>query len=146
MVNSQNEGFVDEDKMNQYDKNEVLLHINLTMLTSQLKLQQNELVIKILKKTIECIENHLLNINKDVIYTKIPDNISSLNRYCLKTSHSILKTIPIPICTNYGHIVNALAKEPMRYALMIGSLIAILCPEYIEEDIKKIVNNTIGYS
>ena len=102
--------------------------------------------MKILKKTIECTENCLLNINKDAIYTKIPDNVSSLNWYYLKTSHSILKTIPIPTCINYSHIVNISAEEPIRYALMIGSPIAILCLEYIEENIKKMVNNTIGYS
>ena len=91
--------------------------------------------MKILKKTIACTENHLLNINKDTICTKISDNISSLNWYCLKTSHSILKTIPIPTCVNYGYIVNASAEEHMRYALIIGSPIAILHPKYIEEDI-----------
>ena len=71
--------------------------------------------------------------------------MSDLKRYCLKNKYSILKNIPTPQCVNYGHIVNVSADEPIRFALLIGSPIAMLDPENIEQDISKMSKNMIGH-
>ena len=145
VANSQDKGHVDEDKMNKHDNNEVALHLDITTLASNLKPQENELLMKIIKNTKKATENRMLNTNKDVVFTTMPDNASDLKRHCLKSSHSILKNMPTPKYLNYGHIANVSAKKPIRFALLIGSNKALLRPDHIDEDVSKMVNNMIGH-
>ena len=62
-----------------------------------------------------------------------------------KNAFSILKSIPKLKYTNYGHIPNVSAEEPVRYALLIGSPIAMLDLDNIEKDISKMTKNMIGH-
>jgi hypothetical protein len=71
--------------------------------------------------------------------------MSDLKRCCLKNTCSILKNTPTPKCVNYGHIANVSAEEPIRFALLIGSPIAMLDPENIEDDISTMTMNMIGH-
>ena len=56
-------------------------------------------------------------------------------------SFSILDNIPKPIM-NKKKLMNAIiADEPIKYKLVIESLIAILYLEYIDKDIKSVKND-----
>ena len=42
-------------------------------------------------------------------------------------------------------MVNVSAEEPIRFALLIGSPIAMIDPHNIEEEISQMTNNVFGY-
>ena len=73
------------------------------------------------------------------------DNASDLKWYCLKNAHSILKTLPKPKCANCSHIVNSSAEEPVRLALLLGLIIAILDPKNVERNVSTMIKNMIGH-
>jgi len=142
---SQDKGYVDDDKLNNYPTNEVTLMIDITKLLANLKPKENQLLMKIVKGIKAVEQQRLCSDIIDNARTTIPDNVSDLKRYYLKNKYSILKNIPTPQCVNYGYIVNVSADEPIRFALLIGSPITMLDPENIEQDISKMSKNMIGH-
>jgi len=142
---SQDKGHVDEDKLNTLADKEVTVMLDITKLASTLKPKENQLFMKIVKGIKEIEETRASDDVEDSTRITIPDNVSELNRYCTKNTYSILKNIPTPKCVNYGHIVNVSADEPVRYALLIGSSIAMLDPDNIENDISRMSKNMIGH-
>ena len=146
VANSQDKGHVDSDKMNKFDDQEVALLLDITKLSSNLKPKDNELLMKIVKGMKDVTENRvILDDDPSRARATIPDNVSDLKRYCLKSTYSILKNIPTPKCVNYGNMVNVSAEEPIKFALLIGSPIALLDPEHIEHDVSRMSKNIIGH-
>ena len=80
-----------EEKLKKHNKNEVLLHIDITPFASQLKPLENKLLMKIIKETKETIVTRIFNNNKDTVFATMLDNKSDLNQGCLRSNHSTLK-------------------------------------------------------
>jgi len=91
---SQDKGYVDDDKLNNYPTKEVTLMIDITKLSANLKPKENQLLMKIVKGVKAVEQQWLCSDIIDNARTTIPDNVSDLKRYCLKNKYSILKNIP----------------------------------------------------
>ena len=95
--------------------------INITKLLANFKAKENKLLMKIIKGIKDILE---LQSNDDKINTvsvTMPDNRSDLKQCCLKNTHSALKPLPKSKSVSHSHILNASAKEPVRFVLLLGS-------------------------
>ena len=73
------------------------------------------------------------------------ENFSDIRKCCLNGTHVIAQNLPKPKHTTHGSMVNTSAIEPVRFALLIASEIAMMCPQHIIEDMESIKNNMIGH-
>ena len=88
--------------------------LDITKLSSNLKLKDNQLLTKIAKGIKHVTEQRIYNNNSiDDARAEIPDNVSDLKRHCLKNKHSILKNVPEPKFVNHSYIGSISTKEPI---------------------------------
>lgn len=85
--------------------------LDIAKLSSNLKPKDNQLFMKIIKGVKDVTEQRICSDDVDNVRAAMPDDVSDLQRCCLKNTNSILKNMPTPKCVTYGHIVNVSAEE-----------------------------------
>ena len=144
VAKSQDKGCLNNDRVNTLDEKEVAMQINIASFCYELRPAQRDLLLTILRQVKESTINRRYRFNP-LAYTKIPESENDIRTYYLFGNNSIVQNLPKPNCQCNGTMVNTAAEEPIRFALLCGSNIAMLRPGNIREDIKECMLNVIGH-
>ena len=133
VAKSQDKGFMQSDRMNVLDKNNVSMQINIASLCCELRPSQRSLFITILKQVKQSAVNRH-DVFNPLAHAKTPESENDIRNYYLHGNNSIVQNIPKPKCKLNGTMVNTAAEEPIKFTLLCGSDIVMLRSENLQED------------